>query len=350
MRRAEPSLPRHQRGALLILLVIALGVLAATVFVSMLSSSDIQNKRNKQTAAALAEAKAALIGRAMRDDSRPGSLPCPDTNNDGSADMFSGTQCPSYIGRLPWRTLGLPDLRDGYGERLWYAFSIQLTDYPSTQGINSNTSLNLQVYGSDKVTPLTSVGNEAAAVIFSAGPVLNGQSRDAANTNNAPDYLDKTGTSPSDIDNAKPGGPFIQGPVRDSAGNIIVNDKLMIITRHDLFSAVEKRIAYEIVGINMTPSNALRGYYSIYGGYPFATDSPSSNNNKQQPGLLSGLVPFNDPDYLVTNLPMLMNNKWFDLAAYSISSISAARDSASIQLRYCTASSSMGATTHVNCP
>ena len=27
------------------------------------------------------------------------------------------------LGRLPWKTLGLPDLRDGHGERLWYAVS-----------------------------------------------------------------------------------------------------------------------------------------------------------------------------------------------------------------------------------
>jgi hypothetical protein len=24
------------------------------------------------------------------------------------------------MGRLPWKTLRLPDLRDGHGERLWY--------------------------------------------------------------------------------------------------------------------------------------------------------------------------------------------------------------------------------------
>ncbi len=27
------------------------------------------------------------------------------------------------LGRLPWKTLGLPDLRDAFGERLWYAVS-----------------------------------------------------------------------------------------------------------------------------------------------------------------------------------------------------------------------------------
>ena len=336
MRRAVPSLPRHQRGALLILLVIALGILAAAVFVSMLSSSDIQNKRDKQTAAALVEAKAALIGRAIGDNSRPGSLPCPDTNNDGSAEMFSGTQCPSYIGRLPWRTLGLPDLRDGYGERLWYAFSSQLRDNTSAEPINSNTLFNLQVYANDKVTPLTSVGNEAAAVIFSAGPVLNGQSRDATNTNNAPDYLDKTGTSPSDIDNANTTGPFIQGLVRDLAGSIVVNDKLMIITRHDLFSAVEKRIAGEIIG-TATPTVGLRGYYATPspGYYPFAGDS----SGNEQTNTLSGDVPYNSLSLTPAIKTMLINNNWFGITAYQVT---ISRNSAQLGLKYCTVTTQAG--------
>jgi len=336
MRRAIPSSPRHQRGALLILLVIALGILAATVFVSMLSSSDIQNKRDKQTAAALAEAKAALIGRAVKDDNRPGSLPCPDITNDGIAAMLNGTKCPNYIGRLPWRTLGIPDLRDGYGERLWYSLSVNLTDSAQTPSvpINGDTPLNIQVYASDKVTPLTSAGNEAAAVIFSVGPVLNGQLRDTANEKIAANYLDKTGTSPSDIDNANPSGPFIQGPVRDSAGNIVVNDKLLIITRHDLFSVVEKRIAGEIIGTD-TPTIGLRGYYMSPGYYPYAGDS----SGNEQPGSLSGYVPYNSLSFITTTKTMLINNNWFGKSSYTVN---ASRDNVQLGLKYCTVTTTSG--------
>ena len=336
--RTAPSLPKQQRGALLILLVIALGILAVTVFVGMLSSSAIQNERDKKTSAALAEAKAALIGRAVKDDNRPGSLPCPDITNDGIAAMLNGTKCLSYIGRLPWRTLGIPDLRDGYGERLWYTLSINLTDSAQTPSIpiNGDTLLNIQVYASDKLTPLTSVGNEAAAVIFSPGPVLNGQLRDTANEKIAANYLDKTGTSPSDIDNANASGPFIQGPVRDSAGNIILNDKLMIITRHDLFSVVEKRIAGEIIGTD-TPTIGLRGYYvsPSYGYYPYAGDS----SGNEQSGSLSGYVPYKSLSFTSAIKTMLINNNWFGITSYQVNSV---RDSAQLGLKYCTVTTTSG--------
>ena len=327
--RTPPTLPRHQHGALLILLVIALGVLAAAVFVGMLSSSDIQNQRDKTTAAALAEAKTALIGRAVRDDNRPGSLPCPDTNNDGSAELFTGTQCPSYIGRLPWRTLGLPDLRDGYGERLWYVLSNNLRDDASAQPINSDTSLTIQVYASDKVTPLTSAGNEAAAVIFSAGPVLNGQTRDTANENIATNYLEKTGTSPSDFNNAIATGPSIQGPVKDSAGNIVVNDKLLIITRRDLFSMVERRIASSIIGTGTAPSTGLRYYYGNHTAYPV------------------GPVDYGSLGYDTYTKSMLINNKWDIVVSYA-----APNPGNSAQLtmpKYCTASTTSGLAGVITC-
>lgn len=336
--RTAPSLPRQQRGALLILLVIALGVLAVTLFVGMLSSSGIQIDRDKKTAAALAEAKAALIGRAVRDDNRPGSLPCPDTNNDdGSADLFTGTQCPSYIGRLPWRTLGLPDLRDGYGERLWYALSNNLRDDASAQPINSNTSLTIQVYASDKVTPLTSAGNEAAAVIFSAGPVLNGQTRDIANENIATNYLDQTGTSPSDFNNTIATGPFIQGPVKDSAGNIVVNDKLLIITRRDLFSVVEKRIANIIMGTgtDSTSTTGLRKYYWDNSAYP---STPLNYGSLQYS---------NDPTTQANTLAMLTNNEWDTLVVYSPTSPPA---KAQLTLKYCNDISVSGQVGSVSCP
>ena len=51
---------------------------------------------------------------------RPGSFPCPDVDNDGSAD---GSNCENYVGRFPYKTLEAEDLRDAAGERLWYVLS-----------------------------------------------------------------------------------------------------------------------------------------------------------------------------------------------------------------------------------
>ena len=91
---------------MIMLIILVMGAL--TLLVNSLNSSTVRIERDETTAEALAQAKAALIGRAISDSSSPGSLPCPDADGDGSADLFAGNQCPSYIGRLPWKTLGLP--------------------------------------------------------------------------------------------------------------------------------------------------------------------------------------------------------------------------------------------------
>ena len=52
-------------------------------------------KADAKTRAALDYARQALIGRAIGDANRPGSLPCPDLDDDGSAELFVGSACPS---------------------------------------------------------------------------------------------------------------------------------------------------------------------------------------------------------------------------------------------------------------
>jgi hypothetical protein len=91
-----------------ILVMLALG--ATFLVLRSLNASTTRADRYRVSQDVLIQAKEALIARAVTDDptSRPGSLPCPDTDDDGSAELFVGNACPSYIGRLPWRTLGLP--------------------------------------------------------------------------------------------------------------------------------------------------------------------------------------------------------------------------------------------------
>jgi hypothetical protein len=85
---------------------------------------------------ALARAKAALIGFAATYADDPdhkgqpqGYLPCPDVDGDGSAETCS-SRGKTVLGRFPWRTLGLPPLRDGSGECLWYVVSGTYKDNP----------------------------------------------------------------------------------------------------------------------------------------------------------------------------------------------------------------------------
>ncbi len=247
------------------LVLLLIGVAVSTVLFSYVKSSAQTIDRDKSTAAALAQAKDALIGRAATDNNRPGSLPCPDTNNDGSAELFVGNNCPSYIGRLPWRTLGLPDLRDSSGERLWYALSSTLRDHTSAQPINSDTPGLLTIVG-------TSPATNVVAIVFAPGPVLGTQIRDVANENNLVNYLEG--------ENANGDNIYTTGMTSDS-----FNDRLLAITSDALFQVVEYRVAREIRA-------NLAAYYATPGinYYPFA-NSYADNTYGCTPLLTRGRIP-----------------------------------------------------------
>jgi hypothetical protein len=241
MRRSSRRRRGMHRGFIAILLIAVIGTAAATWFVTSLGANTVRNERERKTSAILAQAKQALIGRAAIDASLPGSLPCPDlvthiagTNvpDDGIADLFAGTNCPSYVGRLPWRTLGLADLRDPDGERLWYALSPNFRDYASHVLINDTTAGTLSISGASAM-------NNVVAVVFAPGAPLGAQSRNGtANQNNVANYLEGA--------NAAGGVAFVTQPADAN-----FNDRLVTITVADLISFVEKRVANEItVGLN----------------------------------------------------------------------------------------------------
>ena len=115
---------RRDAGAALLLFVAACVVMATAMLAGRLSAGGVRQLMDRRTAAALAEARAALIGYAASDPNRPGELPCPDFDGDGRvtvAQDYRGTHCRTLTGWLPTYTLRLEDLRDGAGERLWYA-------------------------------------------------------------------------------------------------------------------------------------------------------------------------------------------------------------------------------------
>jgi hypothetical protein len=267
-----PCPRRRQRGVIVLLLLAGLAVAVLGVFLGSISSTALGLGRDKQTTQALAQAKEALIGRAAADDNRPGSLPCPDiitnvpgTNvpNDGKADLLAGTHCPSYIGRLPWRTLGLPDLRDGDGERLWYVLSTSFRDDDLAQPVNSDTSGQLTVTGSSSMI-------NVVAIVFAPGTSLasQGQVRDTAGQNNVGNYLEG--------ENANGDTTYVSSPASDS-----VNDRLLVISQEDLFSVVEKRVANEVKA-------ALNKYYSDdplhFYPNPAAFNDPSCLGTAALPG------------------------------------------------------------------
>lgn len=313
-RTTHPFKP--QRGAAFIVMLVIL-IMGVTAFlVSSLSSSAIQIKRDQVTAEALAQAKEALIGYAASVDlssgtNRPGDLPCPDTNNDGIAELSCGnalgtTGQAQRIGRLPWKTLGLPDLRDSSGERLWYAVSNNFKNNtrttctsPGQPGcLNSDTAGTISVFSPDGTLINNGGGSTGAvAVIIAPGDVLTRQGgalqdRSIAGVNTATNYLDIATVGGNMMDNANfiegsSTNGFIQGRIQDTNGNLIVNDQLLVITQDNIMQAVQKRIIAEV-------RLCLTEYASIpqnYGRYPWTTDPTNVSNYNDVSDQLFGRVP-----------------------------------------------------------
>jgi len=260
-RRTRLSRSHSQRGqaAFIVVFLLAVGIgLFAYGAVSSVSLSQQQDLRTRQV---LTMARDALIGWSVArtttvplPNARPGELPCPDMDNDGLED---GSCVAGAIGRVPWKTLGIPEPKDGAGETLWYAIAgpFRIWNMNGTR-IDSDTKGDLTVYHDSTATVLTA---EAVAVIFAPGPVVAGQNRDAANANNPANYLDTTGG----VNNAIAGGPFIS-----TQGSATFNDRLLAITTADLMPVVEMRVAREML--------ALLSQYkanSVCGCYPWAANN-----------------------------------------------------------------------------
>ncbi len=240
---------QRQRGYVLLSMVAVIGLLTATAATSIGETALVRQLSDKNKMV-LAKAREALISRAASDANHPGSLPCPDaiTNipgnnipNDGIADLLSGTACPSAIGRLPWRTLGLPDLRDADGERLWYLLAPAYQD-STAKIINPSTSGQIAGYECTENAPASPVWPCAAprlvspapwvAVIFAPGKLLPGQNRDAAHTADVLQFLESYNAAE----------PL---KLRTAAGGAH-NDRLSGITADDLFAIVQRRVAREV--------------------------------------------------------------------------------------------------------
>jgi hypothetical protein len=307
MSRTESRIRQH--GAAVLLLVVTLLLGAAAVFYGLTTATPPEIERDRKTAEALAMAKAALITFAVSVDinaTRLGQLPCPDINDDGSADTPCGNQAgttgqTNRLGRLPWKTLGLPDLRDGNGEKLWYAVSNNFKNSTATSCtasgqagcINSDTlgTITIRNTAGNIVNDATSTSPATGgviAVIFSPGAALEGQNRSCAGGAgctgtvciatttpkcNPANYLDSNGSEDNANFTDSTTNGFVNGVVRDSSENILVNDKLMTITHSDLIPLLEKRVVKEIL-------NCLNRYAAVNGGrYPWAnspTDYPGT--------------------------------------------------------------------------
>ena len=249
-----------------------LGISGSVFLYNIFDPYQASARRQVKIGVSLKEARDALIGYAASSATRPGQLPCPDMNNDGDAEAPDATGCPSgNIGRVPWRTLGLNDLRDDAGERLWYAPSTVFTrGVINVCCFDNDTRGTLTVSQNLAATVITS---EAVAVIFAPGPLVPGQTRSAANANNPVHYLDTT----DGVSNAA-SPAFIAAQTSST-----FNDRLLVMDTAHLWTVVEVRVAREML--------ALFKQYRDSSGcdcYPWAAsdfDDDSTDNNR------NGMVP-----------------------------------------------------------
>ena len=160
---------------MLILTVLVLG--AAWYAVAALGRAvPTRAERDIKTGAALRQAKRALLAYVTQYAARgntiePGQMPCPEslnavgTGKQGQASSNCGNGLA--VGRLPWETLGVDEIRDGDGEPVWYVLSPGFRSAP----INFGTPGRLTYDGSP---------NSAVALLIAPGPALNTQSDPAA--------------------------------------------------------------------------------------------------------------------------------------------------------------------------
>ena len=246
MKHASSS-RRRQRGAALLVSLLILLLAAMSIFFGQVDGAT-PPAREYATRTALAQAREALIGFAAsyperhpdsHDELRQvaGFLPCPDTDNDGRAELVCGGEGVSVVGRLPWRTLDLPDLRDADYECLWYAVSGSFKNNAKPKLLNWDSAGQLRVVDAGSGAVLTEEDG-AAAVIFAPGRPLAGQQR-RAGTGICP------GEQGNDYASYLESGSFPDSSTvtlrQGARDDLQINDRLVWITPRDIFTRVRAR-------------------------------------------------------------------------------------------------------------
>ena len=290
---------RYAHGAVLLLALLLVACLAAS-FAALALAARAATARERATERALAQARAALIAyavdRPINAATGPGYLPCPDLDGDGWAESTCGsldgaTGQASRLGLLPWKTLGLPQLRDGAGERLWYAVSTKYKGLLNCAASSACVDMTpahapgtITVRAADgTVVHDGTAGSGAVAVVLAPGPALERIEADGARLQSracAPGDCDADGAciasppqraAPCDPRNfldrapdaalaednadfidrsdaagrAQNGNGFIMGPVR-FGDRVWVNDRLAVVAYDDVMPRIMARVALEV--------------------------------------------------------------------------------------------------------
>lgn len=329
----------------MIALITLLAMIGAYFIANALNrtTSDVQIERDRKTQQALQEAKAILLAHVATQgfkvastltdvtggslaDAQIGYLPCPDTtdntatsDDDGLSDTCNTAD--TRIGRLPWATIGASDLRDGSGERLWYAISSNYRKAAGTTTINVDTPGSLSLTGS--IT-----ASDIVAVIIAPGAALSTQTRAVAAQYTVGNYLEgaNAGTNDEIFFSAAPrarltigGVPTLVTPIESDCTTepacLAFNDQVITITRAELWQAADAAVPALLQNLQTTGSlgntttcpatvgGYLEEYRCTWGRYPFPAQftNPESSSYLGTVGETSGLLPIaSDVASLVT--------------------------------------------------
>ena len=293
--RRRPPAPARQRGAALILLltVLVLGVVWYTVG-ALGKAAPTTAEREAITGRALEQAKQALLAYVAQYAARsstiePGQMPCPESLN-AIGTSNQGQAAPNCAlpkaGRLPWETLGIDEIRDGYGQPIWYVLSPGFRAAP----INFGTPGHLTYRGNP---------NAAVALLIAPGPALNTLSDPGsppAGCSKVDQQVSARNTAPLDPAN------FLECD-NYSGNNTIVgnspwtNDRVLAITQAEWARAIagpvadrlQRQVAPRLEQWRTTDS--LANWGRSYLPYASTFGVPSSNSLCGSNGTSEGLPP-----------------------------------------------------------
>lgn len=304
-----------QSGAALLMLLTALLLAASWLLLSDLTPQTLQASAQQQTARALAQAKQALLGYAIAysanyADQPPGYFPCPDLDNNGSSDPPCSGKGLSVIGRLPWKTLGIEQPRDGAEQDLWYAVSGDFKNNPKGLTTYSNglfvvqNEQGLYLTGTDPSVSTPS-SERALVVIFAPGQPIPGQARAVGNQNNAAHYLDSwnninnaTGTFTSatagepgenPLPTASPSMFLSAPPQRDADNTVVFNDTLVFISMAE-YTALELQDKMQ----EWVEAEIKDCFSQFVNNYAIVTGNPNPNNHYPWPAALTNPLDYDD--------------------------------------------------------
>lgn len=250
-----------QKGATLLLFMLILVSASSYALISKLNTASNTHSRQQNTSSVLSEAKQVLIGYALTYPENnagfgPGYLPCPDRNNDGFINPGTcASSTGTTIGRFPWRSLGVREMIDHSGTRLWYVLSDNYRNNPKINTLGG-------FMNSDNPGQLTLDGvDDIVALIIAPGEPVGNQNRNPLETditNEIANYLE--------AENADIGSEFDADFVSSDGDDF--NDRVISITRKELMQVIEKRILGEV-------KTVLTNYKTNYGAYPWL--SPFAN-------------------------------------------------------------------------